>query len=99
MKKSRIFMTAAGLVLAATAVFATKASKKFNAPIQTAKVNGETVVIKASTAIFTGVSSSTLLPLGVSFYTTAHNTNIFTQEMLTDAGGSGTQVYARPSGL
>jgi len=57
MKKSRIFMAGGALLLAISAVFATKANKKFAATLTSAIAfsnDNYNYAIKASGAIFTG---------------------------------------------
>jgi hypothetical protein len=66
MKKSKVFMMAGTLVLAITAIFATKANKKFSA-FSTAYVaaNGTTIdyTIKYGSSIFTTRGSATANPI------------------------------------
>jgi hypothetical protein len=46
MKKSKIFLSTGALVLAVTALFATKASKKFaSLPVTTAKLSGTSIYL------------------------------------------------------
>jgi hypothetical protein len=90
MKKSRIFMAAGAFVLAISAVFATKANKKFTA-INTAysrgSVDGYTCIVKTSdlfTTVATGnvqayvaviSSSGTLLSTAIPLYTSTSGTS------------------------
>jgi len=59
MKKSRIFLATGALALAISAVFATKANKKFKA-VSTAYAGSGDQIWKAGSAIFTTTGTGTL---------------------------------------
>jgi hypothetical protein len=67
MNKSKIFMTAGALVLSISALFATKANKKFTASVTTGFVGAAAVVI--SPAVFTTHSGTGWVPCYAVIYT------------------------------
>jgi hypothetical protein len=69
MKKSKIFLTAGALVLAITAMFATKANKKYFS-VTTGYIGGTGTYIKFSTGIITTASSGNQL-VYVTLYSSA----------------------------
>jgi hypothetical protein len=60
MKKSKVFMTAGALLLAVTAIFATKASKRFNTSVKTAHAgtSGYYIQLSAVNVPFTMVTTA-----------------------------------------
>ncbi len=70
MKKSKIFLAAGTLILAATAVFATKASKKFAPSFRSAFVGASsTYYVSAPSQLFTTKSNSKFHKMFVSIST------------------------------
>lgn len=94
MNKSRIFMAVGTALLAATAVFATKANKKF-AHISTAKFTFNTVVYHvANAASNTGLmtTSGTRGQLIVSIYT-AIGSSLINGSLVTKTSGAVDVLY------
>jgi hypothetical protein len=90
MKKSRIFLTTGALVLAVTAIFATKTTKKFTA-FATAQVHGTGFLVVASDGnTFQMTSSVTGNQLEMKLNGTLEG------GLRTKASGSTTLLYGRP---
>ena len=75
MKKSKIFMAGGAFVLAITAMFATKANKKFGTGVTSA-------YIKGSSGVYIQV------PLGASLTTTSGSPNVLAYATLYTGGGA-----------
>jgi len=89
MKRSKLFMAGGTLILAVSAIFATKANKKFSG-ITTAKIGATGLVLHAaSTSLLT--TTATGVQAKVQMYTGNHN-NIAEGSLFTDVSGS-KQVY------
>jgi hypothetical protein len=82
MKKSRIFMATGGLILAISAVFATKAHKRFAASFATGKLSGTSNYFVAGSNIFTTRSGGNNVPVYVAMYT--NSSNSITGTKITD---------------
>jgi hypothetical protein len=88
MKKSRIFMAAGALVLAISAMFATKANKKFGSGTKTAygPTGDGITIVWGSTKIFTTVARSGFAQVGVELYTVVNNNLIAGYQLFTASG-------------
>jgi hypothetical protein len=91
MKKSKIFLSAAALVLAISAVFATKANKKFGTGTKTAYGPSGSKVVWSS-AIFTTSKVSGAVQVGVQLLTAASNYTTY-EYLYTQTGTSGHPLY------
>jgi hypothetical protein len=90
MKKSRIFLATGAFALAISAVFASKASRKFTTSLTTAAIGSTGWLVKGSTAVFTAAKGGNLLTVEFALYTTVHPTvlrNVPASNILATAGG------------
>jgi len=100
MKKSKIFLATGALILAASAIFATKASKKFGPNVSTGIYNGHKLVW--GSAVFTTKNVSGFVPVYMAIYTSSSATiagDHQSGELLTVNGGKQVFVSASLSGL
>jgi|GEM_PF-4645725 hypothetical protein len=99
MKKSKIFLTAGTLALAITAVFATKANKKFALQLKTAVISNSNydgyMQFKGSSAIFT---TSTGVPgLTQAFLALVTSSNHVIQQVSVEGpAGHTNPIYVAP---
>ncbi|HEV3250556.1 MAG TPA: hypothetical protein VGZ71_06370 [Puia sp.] len=101
MKKSKIFLATGALILAASAIFATKASKKFGPNVSTGIYNGHKFAW--GSAVFTTKGVAGFVPVYVAIYTNSNATisagDNQAGQLLTVNGAKPVFISASLSGL
>jgi hypothetical protein len=90
MKKSKVFMVVGTLALAITAIFASRANKKFALTITTARAATSGFYVVGTKAVFTATSQGATHYLYMSLYT--YNGHAFS------AGTSAVQLFTKTAG-
>jgi len=98
MKKSRIFMATGALALVISAIFATKANKRFTPGITTGFLQDGDGYVKgfSGALLMTTVPLAGYLPAAVAIVTSAHNFVVVGAENLVKGSSAGHQLYIKP---